>query len=895
MRKKVLETIESAGKSFLEKLIPQGPDNLNNVKNYLSACMEGIKTVHDAGGTGLEVVALRTIVIDRLIVALFDLAGKEYCLKYPKVDQKCTLIALGGYGRGELSPASDIDLMFLYPWKVGPYTESVIERVLYILWDTGLDVGYSTRSISECIKISSDIVAKTSLVDSRYICGDEELYSDYQKALKEQIFSKGADAFIKEKIDEGEERRKKYGDSVYILEPEIKEGDGGLRDLHTALWAAKVKYKVADFKELKIKGIINDREYDEVYGAFDFMSRVRNDLHFIVKRKSDQLTFQLQEKIAVNLGYKGDGDVLPVEQLMKDYYLAATTIKEHSEIFIERCLSQYSAKGIGAFLSQRELSDGFKLFRGEITISDKDFFQKHPPAMMRLFEVAQLHGAEIHAFARDCLRESLDLIDDNFRTSPEVNESFLNILRSEWDVAGTMKLMHKLEVLDRYIPEFGEVNCLVQHDIYHIYTVDVHSLFAVAELRKLTRGVYEDKYPIRTTLMEELEKPEVLYLAAFLHDIGKGKGGKHEIIGAEIAANIARRTGFSEKDVSDIEFLVLKHLRLSHTAQRRDLHDPKLILDFAREMGSLERLKMLYLLTYADIKAIGPDVWNEWKSSLFLELYTKTAEVFEKGTFELEEMKVKVDEIEKEVEEVLSDEYAGQVVKDFIDSMPERYLLANTPMSVASHLRIALKHEDPLTLDVMHNESRGYSRLIITTIDSPGLFSKICGVLSANSINILGAQIYTRKTGEVLDIFQVKSSIAGAVTDSRRWDNVKNDLIDVINGKVKVEKLVEKKCKPSILGKKYKPTIKPAVYMDNDISDTNTVVEIFAQDRIGLLYTISSTLFKQGLYIDVSKISTMGEQVTDVFYVKDIFGQKVFYEKKLNETKEALLKAIEEG
>ncbi|MDH3975148.1 MAG: [protein-PII] uridylyltransferase [Deltaproteobacteria bacterium] len=895
MRKKVLETIESAGKSCLDKLKPQGSDNIKIVKNYLSICMEGIKAVHDAGGAGLEVLALRTIVIDRLLVSLFDLAGKEYCLKYRKVDQKCTLVALGGYGRGELSPVSDIDIMFLYPWKVGSYVESVIERVLYILWDTGLDVGYSTRSISECVKISSEIVAKTSLVDSRYICGDKALYNDYLKTLKNQIFSNGADSFIKEKINEGEERRKKYGDSVYILEPDIKEGNGGLRDLHTALWAAKVKYKVADFKELKIKGIINDREYDEVLSAFDFMSRVRNDLHFIVNRKSDQLTFQLQEKIALNLGYKGEGEVLPVEQLMKDYYLAANTIKEYSEIFIERSLSQYSSKGVGAFLSQRELSDGFKLFRGEITIAHKNFFRKHPPAIMRLFEVSQIHGAEIHSFARDCLRAGLDLIDDDFRNSQEVNRSFMNILKSEWDVAGTMKVMHKLEVLNRYIPEFGEVNCLVQHDMYHIYTVDVHSLFAVAELRKLTRGVYEDKYPIRTMLMEELEKPEVLYLAAFLHDIGKGKGGKHEIIGAEISVNIARRIGFSEKDVRDIEFLVLNHLRLSHTAQRRDLNDPKLILDFAREMGSLERLKMLYLLTYADIKAIGPDVWNEWKSSLFLELYTKTAEVFEKGTFELEETKVKVDEIEKDVEGILGDEFPGKVVKDFMDSMPERYLLSTTPESIASHFRIALKHEDPLALDVKHKEKRGYSRIIITTIDAPGLFSKICGVLSANSINILGAQIYTRSSGEVIDIFQVRSAIDGAVTDSRRWDKVKSDLIDVIKGKVKVEKLVEKKSKPSILGGKYKPSIKPGVFIDNKISDTNTVIEIFAQDRIGLLYTISSTLLKEGLYIDVSKISTMGEQVTDVFYVKDIFGQKVFYEKKLHEVKEALLKAIEEG
>ncbi len=878
---------------YLKNLDPKGAENLSLVKNYLFACRKGIKMIHDNGGTGREVVNLRTTVIDGLLCDLFNLAGREFCLRYSKVDQKCTVVALGGYGRKELSPASDIDIMFLYPRKVTPYVETVIERILYILWDTGLDVGYSARNVADCVKISSDLVAKTSLIDSRFICGDTGLYGEYEKTLRSQILSRNVNQFIEEKVREGEERKRRYGGSVYILEPDIKEGDGGLRDLHTALWAAKVKYRVDDLDGLVEKEVIGGKEYEEIVSAYDFMLRIRNDLHFQVDRKSDQLTFDLQEKIAENLGYRDMEGALAVEQLMKDYYMAASSIKENSEIILDRCMRRERRMGVAGFITARELVHGFKLTRGELTISDGELFKKTPETIMKLFELSQLYGVAISSFARDRLRESLDLIDDDFRSSREVNESFMNILRSEWDVAGTLKLMHKMEVLGRYIPEFGEIRCQVQHDVYHIYTVDTHSLFAVEELRKLTLGEYREEYPIRTTLMKELEKPEVLYIAALLHDVGKGRGGRHEEIGAEIAARVAARIGFPESDVKDIEFLVLKHLRLSHTAQRRDLHDPKLILDFAREMGTLERLKMLYLLTYADIKAIGPDVWNDWKSALFLELYLKTAEVFEKGSFELGEREERIAELAGAVGEIMGEECSADAIDSVLRSMPDRYLFSNSASAVADHIRAVLGHRGSLRIDVQHNERRGYSRLIITTLDVPGLFSMISGVLAANGINILGAQIYTRKGGEVLDVFHVNSSQGTVVKDPDKWRKVESDLLDVIHGVRKVDDIVREQLKPSILGKRYRPEVKPQVVIDNETSDANTIIEVFAEDRIGLLYSLTSTITRLGLYIDVAKISTMGNQVTDVFYVKDIFGQKIYYDRKLEEIKKELLMAAE--
>lgn len=895
MKNKLIKTFEEANLNCLAKLSPKGSNNLDLVKEYLSSCMNVIEDIHNKGGAGMEVAALRSIAIDRLIGALFDLAGREYCLRYTKADQKCTIVALGGYGRGELSPASDIDIMFLYPWKVGSYAETVIERILYILWDTGLDVGYSTRNISECINASSDLVAKTSLIDSRYLCGDEPLFDEYKKAVSQQIFSKNVEAFINDKVDEADLRRKKYGDSVYILEPDIKEGDGGLRDLHTALWAAKVKFKVDDFKGLNLKGILSNKEYKEVARAYEFMLRLRNEMHFTIKRKGEQLSFELQEKISQKFGYEDKDASLAVEQLMREYYLTANRIKEISSIIIERCLDKSAGRSLVKLIRQRDLSDGFKLFGGEITISDKDLFKKNPSAMMRLFELSQLNGVQIHLFARECLRESLDLIDDDFRASPDVNGSFMNILKSEWDVTGSLKLMHKLELMNRFIPEFGQVKCQVQHDIYHIYTVDIHSLFAVEELRRLMLGEHQDEHPLRSAMIQELERPEVLYMAALLHDVGKGKGGKHEEIGAQIAAQVASRVGFSKEDIADIEFLVLSHLRLSHTAQRRDLNDPKLIVDFAMEMGTLERTKMLYLLTYADVRAIGPDVWTEWKGSLFWELYSKTAEVFERGTFEVEDAKEKIRKIASEVEQVIGKDYPTKEVRAFIRSMPDRYLLSKTPKKIAEHFIISINHTPPLSIDLKHNERRGYTRVTLTTIDAPGLFYKISGVLAGNGINILGADIYTRKNGEVLDIFHVESAIEDLPLGQIRWERVKSDLLDVIHGKRKAEDVMKEYCKPSILDGKYSPGIKPKVIINNEISDSSTVIEIHAQDRVGLLYTISKILVKQGFYIDVSKISTTGEKATDVFYLKDIFGQKVFFKEKLDELKKELEDAIKEG
>lgn len=893
MTDKTTDTLGMAGRDSLERLAPNNSENLSLVKSYLSASMEAVKSLHDGGGSGMEVAECRSLVMDRLIMSLYELAGREYCLKYPKVDQKCTLVAIGGYGRGELSPASDIDIMFLYPWKVGPYIETVIERILYILWDTGLDIGYSARNVDDCVKVAGDdLVAKTSLIDSRYICGDEALYSDYRKVLVEQIFAKNINSFIEDKVDEGNERRKKYGGSVYLLEPDIKEGDGGLRDLQTALWAAKVRFKAKDFKELNLSGVISDKEYREICRVHDFMSRVRNDLHFLLNRKSDQLTFELQEKIAGNMGYKDEGELLAVEKLMKDYYLVANSIKELSELIVDRSLNWGKRKSALGVITRRELSDGFRLFKGEITISDKDLFIKRPSLIMKLFELSQLHGVPIHSFARECLRESLDLIDGDFRASSEVNESFMNILKGEWDVDETLKIMHKTEVLNRFIPEFGKIQCQVQHDLYHIYTVDIHSLFAVEELKRVAEGECSEKYPLKTTLMQESERPEVLYMAVLFHDIGKGKGGKHEEVGAQIARGLCERIGFSAKDVGDIEFLILKHLRLSHTAQRRDLHDPKLILDFAKEMGTLERLKMLYLLTYADIKAIGPDVWNEWKSALFLELYNKTAEVFEKGTFEIEDTKEKVAGIYREVEKLVDEDFPSAEINSFLDSMPGRYLLSTTPKRIVDHMKVASRYKEPLYIDVTHNEKRKYTRLIITTLDTPGLFYRICGVLAANSINILGAQIYSRSGGEVLDVFHVKSGTGEIVADRHKWEKIENDLLDIIQGVRRVEDFF-KEDKSSILDGRYTPGIKTRVVINNEISDANTVVEVYAQDRIGLLYTISSTLFNMGIYIDVAKISTMGEQVTDVFYIKDIFGQKIYYEEKLKEIKIKLTEAVE--
>ncbi|MBE0599075.1 MAG: [protein-PII] uridylyltransferase [Desulfuromonadales bacterium] len=861
---------------------------------FLTYHQELIRERHRGGESGRLVVGSLTSLIDTLIRNLYRSASADLSRDG---SPPCTLICLGGYGRGELNPRSDIDLMFFHTGREKEFAQQVAERILYLLWDIGLEVGYSVRTAKDCLEMADkDITARTALLDSRYLVGDEGSYQEYIRTVIEVVLGKNSQAFIRDKLEENTRRLRKYGSTVYLLEPNIKEGEGGLRDLHTALWIAMVKFKARSLRELIIKGVLTEREGKEFEDALDYLWRLRNELHYLSGRKNDQLHFDQQEKIAQFLGYQDQRGTLAVEQFMQDYYSHATRVEHMASSLIAKVTQQDEPSfRILGYLTRRVVEEDFYVLRGELWPMRRDLFERQPARIMRAFLLAQRHKVKLSLSLKSMIRDNLHRINDKVRRSEAMRDDFLEILRGSRGVAETLKLMHHLQVLNQFIPEFGHIYCKVQHDAYHIYTVDIHSLFAVEEITRLWQGEYQEKKPLLTQVANDIEKRELLLLSVLFHDIGKGEGKDHCNKGGEMIPTIARRLGLNREDSDRLEFLVRNHLQMAHISQRRDLHDDKLIIQFAQRMGMSENLKMLYLLTFADIKAVGPDVWSEWKGMLLQELYEKSYEILERGNFQMEQRSEKMRNRKRKVVALLEEEFGAKTVKEVLKQMSTRYLLSHRSKEIAGHIRVVLsRKERPLVMTVEHEEAAQYSTLTISTLDIPGLFSKITGVMAANGINILGAQISTMSNGIALDTLQVRSPGGEIIDDEKKWRKVEEDLTAVIEGRVRVEDLVKKRHRSNFLPTPSRPRFPNKVEFDNQISDEYTVIDIFAHDRVGLLYQITRTLKELGLYIGVSKISTKVDQVLDTFYVQDIFGQKLTAPEKIEEARRRLLECLDE-
>lgn len=861
-------------------------------KRFLEHHHTRIRDEHRTGASGRIIVGSLTSLADTLMRNLFCAVSLDLP---PKDLDQCTLIALGGYGRGELNPRSDIDLMFLADTRDRGPAERISERILYLLWDIGLEVGYSVRTLRDALDMAEkDITARTALIDSRYLVGSELLYREYEKTAVSAIIERNGRAFINEKLEENRRRLQKYGASVYLLEPNIKEGEGGLRDLHTALWIAQVKYKVRTLRQLIIKAVLTEQEGEAIEAAFDYLWRIRNELHYLSGRKNDQINFEQQEKIAQFLGYKDSRTAPAVEQFMQDYYSHATKVEHIASLLVNKATQQDvpTAKFLG-YLTRRSVEDGFYILRGELSLSRPTLFEEDPARMMRAFVLSQRHGVKLSVPLKGAIRVNLHRINDKVRRSKIMAEGFLEILRTPRGVSETLRDMHHLQFLNHFLPEFGRIYCKVQHDAYHIYTVDMHSLFAVEEIAKLWRGEYRDKKPLLTQVANDIEKRELLLLAVLLHDIGKGEGKDHSNKGAEMMPTIARRLGLGKEDSQRLEFLVRQHLVLAHTSQRRDLHDERLIMQIAKIMEMSENLKMLYLLTFADIKAVGPDVWSEWKGNLLRELYEKTFDILERGDFVRERASEKIRNRKRKVIGLLEDEYDERQVRDWLRAMGTRYLMSHRSAEIASHLRVLFARGDKtLDLHVTHHPDGEYSEVIVTTLDMPGLFSIIAGVMAANGVNIMGAMIYTMGNGIALDILHVRSAGGELILDENKWRKVEEEMTAVVEGRQRVEELVRRRKRPSFIPDRPRPRFTNRVDIDNEVSDEYTVIDIFANDKVGLLYQITATLKDLGLYIGVSKISTKVDQVADTFYVQDIFGQKVTAPEKIEELRNRLLENI---
>lgn len=869
--------------------VDDGAGDLSAIaKQYLVEVRAVLYERHRGGASGSAVVAGYTGAVDRLVGFLFNSATAEYTRRYVMLDHRCTVAAQGGYGRSELNPASDIDLLVLYPWKPNAYVETVAERILYTLWDAGLVVGHASRNVAACTRLAQqELKVKTALLDARYLAGDRPLYAEFERAMESDVLKKNPARFYREKLAESAERHHRYGDSVYLLEPQLKDGPGGLRDIHTAMWLAKVKYKVKSLRELVVKGVISDRERLDVEASQDFIFRVRNALHFLTGAHQDQLTFEFQDRIAAELDFTDSGERRAVAEFMKTYYRHATTVRRFSDVVIERCTERPNPYRLIGRVVGREIRDGVLILNRTISVSAADILRRDPANLVVLFRDAQRHGVQITEGTKRLVREHLDLIGERERQSREFTKPFLDILAWKHDVWATLREMHAVGVLCRLFPEFSRIDGLVQRDPHHIFTVDEHSLMGIRELERLRRGEYKQSAPLLTGVMREIDRPEMLYLAMLFHDVGKGQGERHPERGAAFVGGIAARLGLNEDDAKQWEFLVLRHLYMSHLAQHRDTQDPRLVAEFARTVGSLENLQLLYVLTFADMRAVGPKVWNNWRDTLLAELYMRTRTLFEQGQLVEEEVDAHVARIRRRVLDAVGAPRRAALER-FLDSMPERYLTATPEPQIVAHfelmhrlheewsVRPEAEHPHLFVSTVRHVEDSEYSEFTICTPDRPGLFAMITGVLTAHGMNIVAARITTSRGGIALDSFRVgHREQREMVLEPERWERIQHVLARVLRGEVDVEALVAGSRRPSILEKPVRGDVVIEVIADNEVAESYTVLDVITLDRPGVLFTITHTLHRLGLVIHLAKITTQVHEVFDVFYVTDGQGAKI--------------------
>jgi len=893
-----LPSLPKAAPYEYEALLHGLPPLTGDIRADYAAQRAFVEGVHRSGASGHTVVRLQSAAMDRIVLALWERA-LEAAGKGSR-PSPVALVALGGYGRKELAPFSDLDLLVLHGSRdPDAFVKAASERFLYSLWDLRLEVGYGVRDVQACDQLASeDHTARTALLDLRLMAGDRALYRELERDQLHGLSQAKVDAFIADKVEENRERREKFGDSLYLLEPNVKQSEGGLRDLQMALWIARVRFKIAGLTELLSRALLPEREATELRRARDLVWRVRNELHYLSGRKNDQLTFDLQPQVAAFLGYRDAQGEPAVEEFMRHYYLAAKTILVACDAIVDRCVeaghpvgwqratppaAMTGAENGKGTPGERRIPGGeFKLFRGRLTIADREVLRKSPAALVRLFATADREGLDLYSYARDQVAQAAAELPPDAASDPELNQELLACFTRPGTRGRFLTMMHELGVLPCVLPEFAGITARRQIDLYHVYTVDVHSLFAVRRL--LAMRVGDVKVDSLSPLMQRLERPLGLYLGTLFHDIGKGSGKDHSARGAEIAAAACVRMGIDPADAADIEWLVAKHLRLAAVAQRRDLSDPDLIHAFAEEMGTPDRLDKLYLLTYADISTVGPRTWTEWKARLMRELYEKTRAVLADGQRRRPEPGTHEAAGRARVAAALASRASAEDVRRFVSAMPARYFLTESPLQAPRHLRLLrLGRNLPVAAAIRHHPALGHSDLALTAHDRPGLLALIAGVLAAHRIDIQHAEVFSTPfeeselgwiAGRALDLFEVRGPEGGAL-EPPRWHAARADLQRVLAGEESLDGLMARRLKASPLPQKPLPRVATKVVIDNDSSREHSVVDVFTADRVGLLHTLARTFFDLGLSVDLARITTEGHRAADAFYVRTRDGGRL--------------------
>jgi [protein-PII] uridylyltransferase len=845
---------------------------LELLRQHLAQNVDFLKAAHLGGASGQQSVQAYAAFMDGFLSTIFRLAMDD-AKKEGAAPGPIVLVALGGYGRGELGPLSDLDLMVIYDGEMGPFVRRVTQGLLYTLWDLGLTVGHSVRSLPDCVAMArTDFASRTSMQEARFVVGDRRLFQRFRRVLAENVYRKDFGQFLETALTERDQRYRKFGGSPYMGEPNVKESAGGLRDLHTAMWLASTKFGARTLRDLLEKRLITQREERQTDAALTFLWRVRNELHFLSGHKNDVLSRDIQPEIAKHFGYSSDEVSLDVEKFMRDYYLHARVIHRVSSRLIARCQETLSRRGtVQRRLRQEALADGLFVMDERIHLVHHDGrdFRAEPARLMKAFWHSHRLGLELGVDVERAVEDALDLVDDGFRRSAEARDLFLDICRNWGRVAQTLRQMHEVGFLGRYLPEWDALTCLVQYDVYHKFTADQHSLIAVENLEALAPGASASSEGVAQVL-NEVQRPDLLMLGMLLHDIGKGKGHGHVAKGIPLAEELTARIGLEGEAAGAVVFLVAQHVALSHIAQRRDVNDPKTVEGLAALCGTAERLRNLYLLTFADMRAVGPGVMTGWQAQILWELYGGALQRLTGGRPET----LTLQDVEQRVQAELRDAGLKRAVAAHLRLTSERYRATTPAARIAEHMRLIERLEEvPVATELFHHRDLGSSDLVIVTRDVPGLFSLIAGSLAANGINILSAQIHTRADGIAIDTFQVNDPFGETVTEEARWRRTLQALRRVLLGEQKVDELLAAR-RGGRSGDEAVPG--PAkVSVDNHLSDTHTVVEVKCPDRVGLLYLITRTLAGFGLSIGSARIATDIDHAYDTFYVADRQGRRI--------------------
>ncbi len=839
-----------------------------------------------AQGGGLDCAHRISWLQDQIITVLYDFTVRHV---YPKQAGVFSITAVGGYGRDTLAPGSDIDLLFLFQPKPASETHKAVEFILYMLWDMGFKVGHATRTVEECIQqAKSDMTVRTAVLETRYVCGNAPLARELQARFDKEIVTNTGPEFIAAKLAERDERHRKAGDTRYLVEPNVKEGKGGLRDLHTLFWISKYYYHVRDPAELVKLGVLSKQEYRLFLKAEDFLWAVRCHMHFLTGKAEERLSFDIQRDIAEALGYHARPGLSAVERFMKHYFLVAKDVGDLTRILCA-ALEDQQAKAtpgltgvISRFANRSRKIAGTVEFvedRGRIALANPDVFKRDPVSLIRLFFVADINGLEFHPDALKRVTRSLNLIDNDLRENEEANRLFLAILTSKRDPALILRRMNEAGVLGRFIPEFGKIVSMMQFNMYHHYTVDEHLIRAVEVLSEIDKGKAEDIHPLTNKLMPGIEDRDALYVAVLLHDIAKGREEDHSEAGAKVARKLCPRFGLSPKQTELVVWLIAEHLTMSMVAQTRDLTDRKTIIDFADRVQSLDRLKMLLILTVCDIRAVGPGVWNGWKGQLLRTLYYET-ELLLAGGFSEVSRKERAEAAAQALDEALSD-WSEKDRSTYVKLHYQPYLLSVPLEDQIRHtkfIRQTDKAGKVLATMVRTDSFHAITEITVLSPDHPRLLTVIAGACAAAGANIADAQIFTTSDGRALDTIHVSREFADDADELRRAGTIGKMIEDVLAGRKRLPEVIATRTKNRRKNKAF--VIPPSVIISNSLSNKFTVIEVECLDRTGLLSEITAVLSDLSLDIQSARITTFGEKVIDTFYVADLVGQKISNENR---------------